>query len=137
MMNKANNLYRVIIIFLIFISVILLVKNYRVVSLIKYQNNKLQLLEKKEIKKNCKISYSEVLIKLNDIENLNILNFTNSNSENLSLQAEIIGDKNKVKGILTQIKNIDNFYSISSIKIQQGEVDNIKVALDIKFKKNN
>lgn len=135
-MNKVNNLYRVIIIFLICIGGILLVKNYKVVSLIKYQDNKLQLLEKKEIKKNYKISYAKVLSELNNIENLNILNFTNSNSESLSLQAEITGDKNKVKSILTQIKNTDNFYSISSIRIQQEELDNMKVVTDIKFRKN-
>ncbi|APM38597.1 hypothetical protein [Clostridium kluyveri] len=135
-MNKVNNLYRVIIIFLICIGGILLVKNYKVISLIKYQDNKLQLLEKKEIKKNYKISYAKVLSELNNIENLNILNFTNSNSESLSLQAEIIGDKNKVKSVLTQIKNTDNFYSISSIRIQQEELNNMKVVTDIKFRKN-
>ncbi|BAH06162.1 hypothetical protein [Clostridium kluyveri] len=135
-MNKVNNLYRVIIIFLICIGGTLLVKNYKVVSLIKYQDNKLQLLEKKEVKKNYKISCAEILSELNNIENLNILNFTNSNSESLSLQAEIIGDKNKVKNILTQIKNSDNFYNISSIRIQQEELDNMKVVADIKFRRN-
>lgn len=135
-MNKVNNLYRVVIIFLICISGILLVKNHKTISLIGYENNKLQLLEKKEVKKSYKIDCSEVLKELNSIEGFNIINFTNYKGDNLFLKAEIMGDKNKVKSILTHIKNNDNFYNISSIEIQREELDNIKVTADIKFVKN-
>lgn len=135
-MNKVNNLYRVVIIFLICISGVLLIKNHKAIFLMECENNKLQLLEKKEVKKIYKISCSEVLKELNSMEGLNIINFTNHNGNSLFIQAEIRGDKNKVKGILTQMKNNDNFYNVSNIKIQREEPDNIKVTADIKFSRD-
>ncbi|MFL0196884.1 hypothetical protein ACJDU8_15140 [Clostridium sp. WILCCON 0269] len=136
-MNKVNNIYRVIILFLICSGVMFLVKNYNIICYLKQENSKLESLEKKQIKKNYKVDYSEVLSELNCIKEVHILNLTNSNGQNLMVQAEIIGDKNKVKNILTDIKNNKDFYSIGSIKIQQYELQNIKVVADINFKKYN
>lgn len=137
MMNKVNNLYRIILIFLIFTSSILLIKNYNMIRAIKYQNLKIQSLDKKQIKKNCKMDYSEVLDELNHIENLHVMNLVNSSNENILLQAEIIGDKEMVKNILTKIQSNNKFYNIGSIKIQQEESNQIKVITDINLKNNN
>jgi len=138
-MNMVNNIYRIIIIFLVCSCTVLLIKNYNVLKSIRSENVKLQLAEenlKKQIKDKEQVNYTDILKQLKGIEGMNVINLASNNNGNLTAQFEIIGNQAEIKNILEKIKKIKYFSSIDNIKIEQDKIQGIKTKADVNFIKN-
>ncbi|MHC6179437.1 hypothetical protein ACYUJ6_06215 [Clostridium sp. JNZ X4-2] len=135
-MKKANNIYIGIVLFLICSSIIFLSENYILIKNLNGKNNALQWQKRqldKEEKKKSKINYSDILQKLNDIEGIQIMDFTRDNGKKITAHVKISGDKARVVNALKKIREKKNFYSIDNIRMEQDKYKNIKASADVNF----
>lgn len=135
-MNMVNNIYRIIIIFLVCSCTVLLIKNYNVLKNIHSENVKLQFVEKNlknQTKDKEQVSYTDILRKLNCIEGMQVINVANNNDGKLTVQFEVIGDQAEIKSILEKVKKIKYFSNIDNIKIEQDKFQGIKTKADVNF----
>ncbi|OAA83297.1 hypothetical protein [Clostridium ljungdahlii] len=135
-MNMVNNIYRIIIIFLVCSCTVLLIKNYNVLKRIHSENVKLQFVEKNlknQTKDKEQVSYTDILRKLNCIEGMQVINVANNNDGKLTVQFEVIGDQAEIKSMLEKVKKIKYFSNIDNIKIEQDKFQGIKTKADVNF----
>ncbi|OBR94909.1 MULTISPECIES: hypothetical protein [Clostridium] len=135
-MNMVNNIYRIIIIFLVCSCTVLLIKNYNVLKSIDSENVKLQFVEKNlknQIKDKEQVSCTDILRKLKCIEGMQVINVASNNDGKLTIQFEVIGNQAEIKSILEKVKKIKYFSNIDNIKIEQDKFQGVKTKADVKF----
>lgn len=135
----VNNIYRIIIIFLVCSCTVLLIKNYNVLKSIHSENVKLQFVEKNsktQIKDKEQVSYTDILRKLKCIEGMQVINVASNNDGKLTVQFEVIGNQAEIKSILEKVKKIKYFSNIDNIKIEQDKIQGIKTKADVNFIRN-
>lgn len=138
-MNMVNNIYKIIIIFLIFSCSVLLMKDYYVLKNVYSENSRLQLAEeklKKQVIGKEQINYTDILKELNEIEGIHVINLASNDKEKLTAQFEMTGNQTEIKNILEKIKKIRYFNSIDDIKIERDKIQDIKTKANVSFIKN-
>ncbi len=135
-MNMVNNIYRIIIIFLVCSCTVLLIKNYNVLKSIHSENVKLQFVEKNlknQVRDKEQVNYTDILRELKGIEGMHVINLARNNDGKLTAQFEVIGNKAEIKSILEKIRKVKYFNSIDNIKIEQDKFQGIKTKADVNF----